>query len=252
MSDTCPGCGASTAKGARFCRSCGSPLTQPDRGLPPGKKPLPSIGSPTGGPPTALVPPPTESDVGLRPRRSTRAAWWLIGTLAALVVILSGVVTLLALTRDPGQPSASSMRRSADSTPGASDPTTTPTTSITEPGPTTTIPPTTAPPSPPPPTTTVPVGVRGTAVRTCGRDGRGYCNVAVRTRPTPDAPEIRQVDEGQPIWVVCQVPGAPAYSSVLDESIPIWVRTHDGLYAANIFVEAPGFELRSINVPCTD
>lgn len=247
MSPRCPACGAPSLKGGRFCRSCGGPLTGHVDGPGNAEQGLPPV-----APPPSPIPLSAKAPNGGGPRRSNRAAWWITGTLAVLVVVLAGVVTGMALTRDPGPSDTASVRRSAGPAPDPATTTSAAPPTTTAPEPATTTRPTTAVPPPPPSTTVAPAGVRGTAVRTCGRDGRGYCNVAVRTRPTSDAPEIRHVDEGQPIWVVCQVPGGPAYSSVLDESVAIWVRTHDGLYAANIFVDAPGFDLRSINVPCPD
>lgn len=100
-----------------------------------------------------------------------------------------------------------------------------------------------------PPVTPPPV-IDARVARTCGSDGRSDCFVSVRVLPTAASPELRKTYEGQAISVVCQVPGQPVLSSVLNQSVPIWVRTADGGYVANVYIDAPGFDLLSLNVPC--
>lgn len=95
-----------------------------------------------------------------------------------------------------------------------------------------------------------PTAVTGTVSRTCGANGRGDCFVSVRAAPTSKSAEIRRIDEGMPIDVLCQVPGQAARSSVLDRSVPVWLRLSDGHYVANVFVDAIGFDPLALNRPC--
>jgi hypothetical protein len=112
--------------------------------------------------------------------------------------------------------------------------------------------PTTAPPSATAPITAppaAPAAVTGRVVRTCGRNGDGDCFLAVRDSPSGGR-EIRRLNEGDAIAVQCQVPGRSAYSSSLDASSSAWSRTSDGLYAASIYIDAPGFDPLRVSVAC--
>lgn len=253
----CPACGTGNQAGARYCRGCGTPLRSPGAartsktlavGSLPAAGKAPSLGSPspllrghTGAP----------ADTGGSPGRTGFRPTALIVAVVAVLLATAAVVVLAFVVFDRGgsgpaaeeAASESPVRRSEPDGPtgvaGGSD------------GPIDVVPPsptsasTTSLPGP-----SLPPVVTGTVARTCGADGRSDCFLSVRTEPTSHAPELRRIAEGQPIEVVCQVPGQPARSSVLGRSVPVWARTPDGRYVANVFVDAPGFDPVSLNRPC--
>ena len=200
---------------------------------------------PPDAPVTAPPPPTAPLTVTVPPGTgSTRTGWHRPAALVALgvvVAVASGAVTYLVRKNDDSTStigthdveSTSSTRARRTSTTSSTSTSTT----------TTTTTPFGVPPVTPPP-------VLGTVANTCGADGRGDCFVSVRTQPTGSSPEVAKIREGQPIVVVCQVPGSSVHSTKLDQSSSAWSRTSDGTYAASIFVDAPGFDPLRVSVPC--
>lgn len=92
--------------------------------------------------------------------------------------------------------------------------------------------------------------VRGRVARTCGADGRGDCFLTVRADRTPNSSALYTLNEGAAIDVLCQLPGSSVSSSVLGGSSDVWAAVASGGFVANVFVDAPGFDLFSVSVPC--
>lgn len=249
----CPQCGTSSPDGARYCRACGGALSpsvpRPKSGsVAVGS--LPASGKAPVGAPSPLLTPGPDSAGPARPPGRSRAVTFAVAVvgLAAVAVAVLAVVVLTHGRSDraggdepvgareragwAAEPSPDTGVRSGPSRRSAS---------------TMTVPPL------PPPTSGAPgapPAVTGTVSRTCGAGGRSDCFVSVRAGPTSASTELLRIAEGAPIEVVCQVPGQPAWSSVLGRSVPVWLRTSDGAYVANVFVDALGFDPVSLNRPC--
>lgn len=90
---------------------------------------------------------------------------------------------------------------------------------------------------------------RGVVSRTCGKDGiGGDCHLSVRTAPSPDAAELRRLDEGDPLRLSCQVRGEPVRSSALGTTSTVWSRTAQGGYVSNVYITGPSLKSQAITL----
>lgn len=110
-----------------------------------------------------------------------------------------------------------------------------------------TLPPTTeAPPTTPAPASTV----MATVARTCGADDNGDCFVTKRSAPSSSGTDLGQLTDRTMVELVCQQRGEAAYSSVLDARFDVWARSTDGSWLAMAYLDAPGWSLTDVTVPC--
>lgn len=185
-----------------------------------------------------------------RPNRS-----WLPFALVGLGLIVAmgfGIIAALALSKgaepistatDPVNLSsnhAPELRTSSSTTLDPTTPTTA--TSTTRPPTTTAAPTTTLPP--------LPAFRSGVVSRTCGRSGNGDCFLSVRSAPNSDGPEVYRLDEGSAIDVTCQTYGERVTSSVLGYPTTIWLQMTSGNYVTAAFVDAPGWDPKTLTSPC--
>jgi predicted nucleic acid-binding Zn ribbon protein len=90
---------------------------------------------------------------------------------------------------------------------------------------------------------------RAVVARTCGKDGvGGDCHLSERTSPSPDATELRRLDEGDALRLSCQVLGEPVRSSALGATSTVWSRTTRGGYVSNAYVTGPSLKSRAITL----
>lgn len=121
-----------------------------------------------------------------------------------------------------------------------------------------TLPPPTAPATAAPTTaapTTAPAPTRPPAVlarvnRTCGADDTGDCFVSLRPSPSASGPELGRLDEGSTVNLECQQLGQSSRSSELGYSTDVWARSTDGQWMSMAFLDAPGWSLTDVTVPC--
>ncbi len=89
-----------------------------------------------------------------------------------------------------------------------------------------------------------------TVNRTCGANGTGDCFLALRSGPSSAGPELGRVNESGSVTLACQQRGETVRSSVLGFDVNVWARTTDGQWATMAFLDAPGWSLTDISVPC--
>lgn len=100
-----------------------------------------------------------------------------------------------------------------------------------------------------PPSTTQPAVV-ATVNRTCGDDGAGDCFLALRDHPGSSGTELARLDEGAQVRLACQARGEGVLSSVLGYHTDVWARDLDGRWMSMAFLDAPGWSLSDLTVPC--
>ena len=189
------------------------------------------------------------ADPRAAPARSTLVPALMSGTIVALVILIAIVVVFVRGDEEAGDDEATGSYQEVDA---KVDPTNA--TTSTQPSPRRTDPrrvPSTRPPETQPPTTPPPpVSRLATVNRTCGAEGTGDCFVALRREPTTAAAKLGELTEGTTVDVVCQEWGEDVYSSVLDTTSSVWVRSTDGAYMAGIFLDVPGWSLDRLTQPC--
>lgn len=209
----CPRCGAPTDPAAAFCERCGERLAPA---------------------PTAAADSTSAAAASSRVPRGL-----LVG--GAVVLVAGAVALVLALTGAFGggaEPVAGRVTVRAPATVAAAPPPAatvqTPTTA-------------TEPPPSPAPETVRPA--RAVVARTCGKDGvGGDCRLSVRASPSPDAAELRRLEEGDAVRLSCQVRGAPVHSSALGATSTVWSRTTRGGYVSNVYIMGPSLKSRAITL----
>ena len=185
---------------------------------------------------SVVVPPPLPMPGGGPPSERSRGRLLFIVALGLAAALVSAAVTFLVIRAgdnsgaSPAEPSTTRRTVAASATGSSASSTTLQST-------TTTVLPASAP-------------VEGRVARTCGAGGNGDCFLSVRSTPTGGSVEIRRLNEGDAVTVLCQVPGQPVSSSVLGETSSVWARTPDGAYVASIYVDAAGFDPLRVSVPC--
>lgn len=111
-----------------------------------------------------------------------------------------------------------------------------------------TVPSSAAPATAPPPTQRP--AVPATVSRTCGANGTGDCFLALRSGPSTVGPELGRLNEGDVISLDCQQRGESIKPSALGYSTDVWARSTDGRWLSMAFLDAPGWPLTDITVPC--
>ncbi len=182
-------------------------------------------------PTTRLPPAPAE--------RSGRGVWIALSVSAAVLVLGGGALLGYVLTKSDPETNA------ADS----AAVTTSPTTAAAATLPPATAPPATAAPPTAPPTTqraAFPARVN----RTCGARGNGDCFVTFRPSPSSNGADLGTLDEGMPVTLECQQQGESITASELGYPTDVWARSDDGRWLSMAFLDAPGWSLTDVTVPC--
>lgn len=212
------------------------------------------------------APPPPSGD---RPGRNVwiavgvAAVALLIGGGALLGYVLLGSDSEPTLTADPTETETESTSeaaktklegRTTDQDATAAPATAAPATAPPATAATATAPPATAAPATAPPATAPPPAPRAAVParvsRTCGADGTGDCFVTFRPAPSSKGANLGQLDEGDTVTLECQQRGESVRASALGYSTDVWARSTDGRWLAMAFLDAPGWSLSDVTVPC--
>lgn len=216
--------------------------------------PPPGTQAPTAPPPhgVATDQPTISSPAAARPPdgRSGRTVWIALGVAAAVLLIGGGALLALVLVGSDPDPSVTATDAAVTTSPTTAAPATLPPTTAlpATAAPATAAPATAAPPTAPPTTKRAAVPARVT--RTCGAGGNGDCFVTFRPSPSSDGADLGTLDEGMSVTLECQQPGESITASELGYPTDVWARSTDGRWLSMAFLDAPGWSLTDVTVPC--